>query len=418
MRSAHQHAQDVNNSAPRWLIIVMLVALVVGVALLLRPERLSGTLKQFPTFSERAPSIGSFRGATKDPLLQRDAKREPSKPVSPPSPVPSKPSDTPKSPAPASKTTGSVLTSDGVDLASLTLQQAIERYSRIHQEQLDAFARDGSGRFVIIWPFGGLGNRLLPSITGFLLSLLTDRALLVNWKPRESSKPLGEMFDMKYFNWDLQSFPAILQRFDEPYCKSNPPDVDYIGEGDDIFSPSREMYSCKDFRTLWRKQVVSQTACQYILPLLLANEHIQAVLEAWGIQAAAPGDTFGRLAEYLLQPAKPIADVVESFMSRKFTAATVIGAQVRMKNIGVKDGTPTQVMFGEQSVNVLNQVSYPYERIEPRVVIVVHCVPLLYFLTPTLIDTDGHDIASGRRSDVQNSRQHHLPGHRFIRSSR
>jgi len=222
-----------------------------------------------------------------------------------------------------------------------TLEAAVRRYAKIHKEQLELFEANGTGRFVIIWPFGGLGNRLLPTLTGFLVGLLTDRALLVNWKPHESSRKLGEMFDMQAagFNWDLQSFPKILAKFEENYCKSNPHDVDYIPEGEDVFARFRDIYACEKFDDLWQKQVVSQTACQYTLPLILHNPHYRKILDSWGIGPGDDDDTFGRLAHFLLQPGTEISEKVDAFASKYFSS-TMIGAQVRMKNWAVHAGGP------------------------------------------------------------------------------
>jgi hypothetical protein len=164
------------------------------------------------------------------------------------------------------------------------------------------------------------------------MGLLTDRAVLVNWKPHESSRRLGEMFDMTLFNWDLQSFPELGERYNEPYCKTAPADVYYIPEGDDVFAPFRNALVCANLDTLWAPfAVVSQTACQYTLPLLLANPHVQERLRSLGIDQSQ--DTFGRLAHYLFKPAASIQAEVDRFFAERMAAGpSLVGVQFRARN--------------------------------------------------------------------------------------
>lgn len=63
-------------------------------------------------------------------------------------------------------------------------------------------------------------------------------------------------------------------------------------EDNDVFAKHRELYACEDIVTkLNSYQVISQTACQYTLPLLLHNPFFQRKLRALDIDLH--GDTFG-----------------------------------------------------------------------------------------------------------------------------
>ncbi len=77
-----------------------------------------------------------------------------------------------------------------------TLREALQKYERMHGSILENFRRTGSSsaKFLVVQLSRalGIGNRLLILIGAFLLSLLTERALLVHWPSYPA--PLENMF--------------------------------------------------------------------------------------------------------------------------------------------------------------------------------------------------------------------------------
>eukprot|EP00823_Brevimastigomonas_motovehiculus_P001245 TRINITY_DN11756_c0_g1_i1.p1 TRINITY_DN11756_c0_g1~~TRINITY_DN11756_c0_g1_i1.p1 ORF type:complete len:617 (-),score=156.79 TRINITY_DN11756_c0_g1_i1:67-1917(-) len=235
--------------------------------------------------------------------------------------------------SPSTSSSASVLPVDknknNIDV-DMALDEAITRYAKLHHAQLDAYTHSPpdsinnhkDGRFMIVWPFGGLGNRMLAIMSGFLLALLTDRALLVNSKRMFPTSPINrDLFDMSRFNWELTSYPDIAKRFEEDYCKSAPDDVFYIPEDQFAFSSYRDLLACDDLFTKFDPYtVVSQSATQYTLPLLLHNPYFQEKLQRWGIDDSH--DTFGRLARYLYRPVPSILSAVDQFYNEHMKQRT------------------------------------------------------------------------------------------------
>jgi hypothetical protein len=79
---------------------------------------------------------------------------------------------------------------------SSTLREALQKYEHMHGSMIENFWRTGSSsaKFLVVQLSRalGIGNRLLILIGAFLLSLLTERALLVHWPSYPA--PLENLF--------------------------------------------------------------------------------------------------------------------------------------------------------------------------------------------------------------------------------
>ncbi len=77
-----------------------------------------------------------------------------------------------------------------------TLREALRKYEHMHGSMIEKFRRTGSSsaKFLVVQLSRalGIGNRLLILVGAFLLSLLTERALLVHWPSHPA--PLENLF--------------------------------------------------------------------------------------------------------------------------------------------------------------------------------------------------------------------------------
>ena len=92
------------------------------------------------------------------------------------------------------------------------LQEAFKRYGHLHKRIVAGLEKP---RFVLVHPWGGMNNNLLPFVSGLLFGMLTDRAVLLHIKPKRrvmSPSAKGHVFADPGFDWDLMHARPALQR--------------------------------------------------------------------------------------------------------------------------------------------------------------------------------------------------------------
>lgn len=87
---------------------------------------------------------------------------------------------------------------------TILVWQAFQRYIQLHRRAL-ASPGDPTSKFLVLKPVAESGNRMLAIVTGFLFSLLSDRALVVNNGGFFAS--LKDLWEKPGFDWTPSKYP-------------------------------------------------------------------------------------------------------------------------------------------------------------------------------------------------------------------
>ena len=221
----------------------------------------------------------------------------------------------------------------------------------------------------------GLGNKLLPLVSAFLLALLTDRTFLVHWTGSEAVHNTPMHIDELYrppegMVWEFEEMAkrslashrealvrggggeeavrrvdALLQVYGERRRVK-------LAEVRQLFEELRlslqevdmrtadyglvkERALCDDWRAEYRDaQVLVLYGDQYFVPPLQVNAHYRPLIS----RLFNDTDIYGPLARWLLRPSADVQAYIEPFMRTRFTPFTV-GLQLRRRErLGLNNG--------------------------------------------------------------------------------
>lgn len=234
-------------------------------------------------------------------------------------------------------------------IQSTSLRSALQRYETLHKEATKSGLVDDLHRYVkrneeirhryIIYSdptsHCGLGNRLLMTVSTFLLSLLTDRVFLVQFGDYRISEvfcqPFGESSwefpeDAKWTK--IQSAAPRVIRAEEwgdgnvPAQKLMEMAVTHISESE-VFKALTD----GDVGKRWRNvQIVRIAGTQYFLPVLFANPYFKKKLLEWFPDLNVATVLF----RYLLHPSNDIwKDILDTYKKTGGASGKRTGLQIR-----------------------------------------------------------------------------------------
>ena len=256
---------------------------------------------------------------------------------------------------------------------SSPLRAVLDEYVRRHYTaELAARGFESDGRY-LVFAVGddGLGNKVLPLVSAFLLAVLTERTFLVHWTGSEAvhNTPMfiEELFrppdgmqwgfeDTARLTLDraltstslndsareaLRSLRAVygerravrLEQIRALFALL-PLSMAEIDLRTADYGPVKESALCDD----WRAEYAHVTALlmygdQYFVPPLQVNSHYRPTIAA----LFEDTDVFGPLARFLLRPSAAVEAYIGPFMAAHFAPFT-IGLQLRRRErLGLKD---------------------------------------------------------------------------------
>jgi len=187
-----------------------------------------------------------------------------------------------------------------------------------------------------------LAEALLSLTSAFLFSILTERALLVNWKVDNpilqyghgnetdetfATSSLDELFVAPDFQWSWLDFQAAYLRAGGSQLDITPYELDI----NDIY----EDMMCQDLKTwLGDHKVVSikgslnRTSLVYFTPFLQANAQFSRVLSNGLSYRSAGVNLFALLSNFLLRPVPSVITSISRFQERYFKGSYVVGVEI------------------------------------------------------------------------------------------
>lgn len=211
----------------------------------------------------------------------------------------------------------------------------LTRYTRAHGRQVQNSGASSSSFLVHELPINASStiDSFLGLTSSFLLAVVTDRALLVQWtdgwttngeryQPPSANATavdplavrLSDLFADPGFAWSWDDFlQKHVDRYGEPVVHTWDP------------LESLETLTCSDLQAyLATHKFVKVTTTKYYLPVLLVNPFYSATLsEALGLTTA-----FADLINFLLRPSAQVAENVERFRARYLEGNAVVGMQM------------------------------------------------------------------------------------------
>lgn len=173
-------------------------------------------------------------------------------------------------------------------------------------------------------------DSFLGLVSTFVLAIVTDRALLLNFQTIGNSSmtthvDIGDMFTTPGFEWDWEAF---LQ-------------ANHLHPGElemEHWDPMAHMeeITCSDLALLLeKKKFVKITSQDFFMPLVMVNAHYSQLLETkLGFRMA-----FADLLNFLLRPSKAVAESIRRFRRRYLDGNIVIGIELSvMPGRGVWEG--------------------------------------------------------------------------------
>ena len=222
----------------------------------------------------------------------------------------------------------------------------------------------------------GLGNKLLPLVSAFLLSLLLDRAFLLHWTGSEAVHNTPMHVEQLFsppdgLQWSFEA--AAKQALTRPGAKADqqrqlerqrllelynaeravkleeiralfrflPLSFAELDMRTADYGLIKERALCEDWRLLYSNvSALLVQGDQYFVPCLQANPAYRADMSRWFDHR----DVYGPLARWLLRPAPPVAAYVEPFVQENFSNYT-IGLQLRRRErLGLRDEEVEQAL--------------------------------------------------------------------------
>jgi hypothetical protein len=223
------------------------------------------------------------------------------------------------------------------------------RYKRMHVAYTSAFhatgappreagqAGDGVMRgSIVVNPAGQLANRVMASVSAFLLGLLTDRAVYLSFAPGYYAS-LPDMFEDPGIPWDADAMPPAMRSAGGPaihMAEPFPP------------APYVEYMVCKDLaEALASGDSITIASNQYFVPLMAHNPVYAARLA----ELFPEGDIFGAFARELFRPSAAVVAMKEAFKRQVGWADRyVVALQVRT------GGDFTDRAFGQADWDLLS----------------------------------------------------------------
>jgi len=215
--------------------------------------------------------------------------------------------------------------------SSIPLLHAFQRYMYMHNNVTNTFKAtkdDTNMKFLIVETKSGLANRMLAIVSAFVVSLVTDRVLLVEWSSRGSGSSdfvqenLHKLFKAPGFDWDLGSVFGNNQ----PYRKNE--DSFHELTNEDIF--------CHNLNEFNEKYLILQSG-QYIAAALQHNpfhaEFIQSIFELnfSDINNIHSKHIFGMAAAALFHPASQLQLYIDSLRLRfNLNTKQSVGIHIRV----------------------------------------------------------------------------------------
>ena len=255
-----------------------------------------------------------------------------------------------------------------------TLPSTLSSYISSHYPRTPSHLTFHSSSRYLIFAVGddGLGNKILPLVSSFLLALLLNRTFLVHWTGSEAVHNTPMRIDELYrppkgMQWDVEQVArrsmwahralmvteaaeekerifSLLKVFGEKRRVK----VEELRQLFDALQLSmkevdmrtadyglvKERALCDDWREEYRDtQVLLVYGDQYFVPPLQVNVHYRPIIS----RLFNDTDIFGPLARWLLRPSTDVEAYIEPFMEKRFTPFTV-GLQLRRRErLGLKD---------------------------------------------------------------------------------
>eukprot|EP00959_Pyramimonas_sp_CCMP1952_P132593 2772620-Pyramimonas_sp.AAC.1 len=175
-------------------------------------------------------------------------------------------------------------------------RRAVQNARLVQLRELEKMNRGEKDlRVILAFPFAGLGNKMMHTISLLLLSLLTNRALFINnsgdffqgtfdfedWRATWSHLP--DLYRTSKFKekllYDEYLYPSSKSSLGA-YWANDPPHA-YVGP--------REVLACSNVPDIFPQPILAAAGNQYTLPFLLMNRQLQDRMQKLGMLEGTGG---------------------------------------------------------------------------------------------------------------------------------
>ena len=222
----------------------------------------------------------------------------------------------------------------GIKRATLShplYQQNTDQNTNHNKHQNKKEKENRRNKFVIVAPWGGLGNCILPIISAWYLANFTGRKLLIENK--YGTNPTHELAELFENTKDL----SFYNNADAQKLRNNKTNViTYnIHRGDDICQQSVETLLCEDLQKI-QQPIIQISSTQYFAPLLFQNVKLLTSTQ----------EDHRQLPFSILRPSKfVVAKMKQLRNTQGLVAHEFVAAHVRAKDWFVPSSTQLQAIF-------------------------------------------------------------------------
>ena len=245
------------------------------------------------------------------------------------------------------------------------VQKLFARYQKLHHTILHETPPEKQ-RFVFFTaPESGLGNRMQALTSAFLVALLTDRALIVQWKSHMmSGANIDDLFQHPGFDWSspeaynimaTSSVPDWKSYISFPYCRT------CASRGGKHIRDSYSRLLCDaDASIETDARVLQIYSTQWFAPVLAHNPHYRdRICKLLG------KDLGGVLTRFLYKPVPAIQNEIDRLKAEFDQSHRVIGLKLRMNEASAIDLDQVDSFYTcaaaleEQLYNLPPRVAHP-----------------------------------------------------------
>ncbi len=189
----------------------------------------------------------------------------------------------------------------------------------------------------------GLGNRLQALVSSFLLAIVTDRVLIVDWSTSSDSSrlpsgemssmvPLSDLFSTPYpmeFSTDVKEGTALFNSFKS--TRRNVVLDGHVNRGISVAGGFYEDVLCENLKASLGEEVIAISSYDWFGPIVANNPHFyEPIVSYFGFNA------FPLLFENLLKPHASAQLIIDRYLEI-FSKHFVIGVQIRRLRLRAKD---------------------------------------------------------------------------------
>jgi hypothetical protein len=188
-----------------------------------------------------------------------------------------------------------------------SFKRRFEAYVDLHKRIMDPNDKSVAKKYVFVSTNAQMNNRVRLLVTGIVLGMLTDRAVVSDFKYHAS---LSDLFDSP-IQMEAANYKGIPRA------------------GHSIGVKSINSVLCADLLGL-DAQVISITGGPSLIPLLYRNPHLHDLLHEW---FGDEENIYHAVTKFFLPPSAPVSSIVQTFVRDEFEGASfVLGIHLRWGN--------------------------------------------------------------------------------------